>query len=225
MSIQQLCHHGCGQEATYVTKNGKHQCKPHHRSCPSVLSKGYHTNQEKYGGKMPAVSSAVRSKMQETTLEKYGVVNASSSDVVKERRKQLAMDKYGVDNVSKAQSVKSVISSKVKARWAEVYKDKDFSVEGLTRQAYTRKAGQHADTQYRRNKHWLDPENKRGKQWHVDHIYSVTDGFLNKVPIDVISDITNLRLISDKENYAKNRNSHKSIDQLYEDFNNKADQK
>jgi hypothetical protein len=41
----------------------------------------------------------------------------------------------------------------------------------------------------------LDPENKQGKYWHVDHIYSVTDGFLNNVPINVISDISSLRLI------------------------------
>lgn len=213
-----LCCHGCGRPATHVTKSNKYQCAPHHRQCPAVLEKGYETNKEKYGGKMPAASKAVRDKMQETTKDRFGVTNASSSLEIKEKKKQKALDRYGVDNVSKAESIKDTIRNKTKERWQGVYKNKNFSSEGLTRKQYGDRANQYAETQYQRNKDLLDPEHKRGKHWHLDHIYSVTDGFLNNVPINVISDISNLRLISDKENYAKSCNSHKSLDQLYEDF-------
>lgn len=218
MSVKYLCYHGCGQPALFQTKSGKHQCNAHHRSCPAVLEKGYNTNQQKYGGKQPAASSEVRDRMQETSKERYGVANASSSPLIKEKRKKVLNERYGVSNAAHIPEARAKISSHANERWATVYQGKEFTAEGLTRKQYSARAGQYADTQYQRHKHWLDPENKRGKHWHVDHIYSVTDGFLNNVSIDVISDITNLRLISDKENYAKNRHSHKSLDQLYEDY-------
>lgn len=213
-----LCIHGCGKLATYTTKHGKPQCDTHHRKCPAVLQKGYKTNQKKYGGKMPAASPDVRLKMQKTTEARYGVTNASSSDIIKNIRKKKSIESYGVDNVSKSELVKSSIRAKAVERWKEIYKGKDFTADGLSRKEYSNRAAQYADTQYKRYANIIDPDKKRSKDWHIDHIFSVTDGFLNNVPINIISDITNLRLISDKENYSKHRNSHKSLDDLYEDF-------
>jgi len=57
----------------------------------------------------------------------------------------------------------------------------------------------------------------------VDHIYSITDGFINNVPVNVISDISNLRLIRDTENYKKHKKSEKTLDELYEDFYGSSD--
>ena len=215
---KKLCDNGCGKEATYTTKGGKHQCARHHRSCPAVLQKGFLTNMIKYGGKTPASSTEVREKMMATSVERYGVPNASSSATIKEKRRQVMIERYGVENPSYIDEVREQISNSKKQYWEEVYKGKDFSVDGLTREQYANRAGQYAETQYKKFKHIIDPEGKRGKHWHVDHVYSVTDGFLNEVPINIISDISNLRLISDKENYAKSKSSHKSLTELYEDY-------
>jgi CHAT domain-containing protein len=213
-----LCDNGCGKEATYTTKGGKHQCAPHHRSCPAVLQKGFLTNMEKYGGKTPASSATVKQKMAATSLERYGVANASSSTTIKEKRKQVMLERYGVENPSYIDEVKEKISEHKTQYWNGVYQGKDFTVDGLSRKQYAHRAHQYVETQYQRYKQIIDPENKRGKHWHLDHIYSVTDGFLNNVPINIISDISNLRLISDKENYTKSKSSHKSLEALYEDY-------
>lgn len=213
-----LCDYGCGRPAAYTTKNGKNTCAKHHRSCPAVLSKGFKTNLERYGSATPAGCSTVLDKMRSTTMERHGVANISSSKKTKLKKKKKALERYGVDNPSKAASVKQRLSEQRTAYWNDIYKDKNFTADGLTREQYGARAGQYADTQYKRNRATIDPENKRGKHWHVDHIYSVTDGFLNDVPINVISDISNLRLISDKDNYKKNKKSDKTIEQLYEDF-------
>jgi hypothetical protein len=212
------CDNGCGKEATYITKGGKHQCAPHHRSCPAVLQKGFLTNTQKYGGKAPASSTKVKAKMAATSLERYGVANASSSTIIKEKRKQVMLERYGVENPSYIDEVKEKISEHKTQYWNGVYQGKDFTSDGLTRRQYSHRAHQYVETQYQRYKHTIDPENKRGKHWHLDHIYSVTDGFLNNVPINIISDISNLRLISDQENYKKSKSSHKSLETLYEDF-------
>lgn len=147
-----------------------------------------------------------------------GVVNSSQLESVREKKKIKSLEKYGVDNVSKAVSVQEKISKKRKDYWDRVYQSKNFTTDGLSRLEYARRCHQYADTQYQRYKHVIDPESKRSKDWHVDHIYSVTDGFLNDIPINVISDITNLRLIPAVENYKKFKSSHKTLQELYEDY-------
>jgi len=192
---QQLCDNGCGRLATYTTKKGKHTCATQPAGCPTVLA-----------------------KMRSTTMERHGVSNISSSKKTKLKKKKKALEKYGVDNVSKATNIRQLLSDQRSAYWNEIYKTKKFTVDGLTRKQYGARASQYAITQYNRNIDKIDPQHLRCKHWHVDHIYSVTDGFLNDVPVNVISDISNLRLISDTDNYKKHKRSDKTIEQLYEDY-------
>lgn len=45
----------------------------------------------------------------------------------------------------------------------------------------------------------------RGKKtMHIDHIYPIVQGFLNKIPAELISDIRNLRMLDANENRKKN---------------------
>ena len=191
-----LCENGCGKTATHITLKGKHVCGKKAAQCPSVLK-----------------------KMQATTLLNHGVTNISSSKKTKATKKKKALAKYGVDNVSKASAVKTVIAQKATKRWEEIYDGKNFTIDGLTRSQYRHRCQQYANTQYAKFRKQLDPDNKRGRNaYHLDHIYSVTDGFLNDVPVNILSDISNLRLISDKDNYKKHQKSEKSLNQLYEDY-------
>jgi hypothetical protein len=193
--IMPLCENGCGIPAIRFTKKGKAVCSARPAGCPSVLQ-----------------------KMKDTSLERYGVANPSSAAFVKEIRKQKALNKYGVDNVSKSKSIKSTLSKQRTDYWNEVYANKKYTNDGLTRLQYSHRCQQYANTQHQHHKDLIDPEGKRGKHWHLDHIYSVTDGFLNDVPVNIISDISNLRLISAKDNYKKHKRSEKTLAELYEDF-------
>ena len=147
-----------------------------------------------------------------------GVQNTSQLQTVKDKKRKRALEKYGVDNVSKSETIKENLRNIRKRYWDVVNKSKEFTNDGLTKIQYRHRCQQYANTQYLRHKHLLDPENKRGKHWHVDHIYSVSDGFINDIPVNIISDITNLRLIQDTQNYKKHRNSEKTRDQLFEDY-------
>lgn len=52
--------------------------------------------------------------------------------------------------------------------------------------------------------HLLEHSEKRGKKsYHLDHIYPVSKGFKNKIPPEVIGDISNLRFISWLDNLKK----------------------
>ena len=147
-----------------------------------------------------------------------GVENVSQLKSVKEKKKKKALEKYGVDNVSKAKEVKEVIAKKALERWDERFEGKTIHANGMTKKEYTRAAYNYSNVVYNRNKDKIDPKGLHSKEWHVDHIYSISDGFQNDVPINVISDISNLRIICAFDNNSKNLNSDKTLEQLYEDY-------
>ncbi len=59
----------------------------------------------------------------------------------------------------------------------------------------------------------------RNKKFHLDHIYSVLDGFKNEVLPQVIANPTNLRIIKSKDNLVKNSKSFISLYELYKNYN------
>ena len=51
----------------------------------------------------------------------------------------------------------------------------------------------------------INPTNlRRGPNWHLDHIVSITAGFAGNLPVEEIASPSNLRIISAKENRQKN---------------------
>ena len=59
---------------------------------------------------------------------------------------------------------------------------------------------------------------ERGKEYHLDHVYSRKEGFDNNVPAKVIGHWTNLQMLPAKENNGKSSKCHKTKEQLYEDY-------
>uniref|UniRef100_A0A6M3J7N3 Uncharacterized protein n=1 Tax=viral metagenome TaxID=1070528 RepID=A0A6M3J7N3_9ZZZZ len=66
---------------------------------------------------------------------------------------------------------------------------------------------------------FINPNNfKRGKSYHVDHVYSIIDGFDNNILPVVIANPMNLRVIPARENILKKRKSLVSVDILFEKY-------
>jgi hypothetical protein len=61
-------------------------------------------------------------------------------------------------------------------------------------------------------------EGNKQKGYHLDHIVSIYDGFINDIEPEIISHYINLRYIPAKENLKKNKKSHKSIDTLIKEY-------
>jgi hypothetical protein len=53
---------------------------------------------------------------------------------------------------------------------------------------------------------------------HIDHIYSVSDGFKNNIPAEIIGNIVNLRMIHHRDNVIKNGKSDISLEELMKLF-------
>ena len=67
----------------------------------------------------------------------------------------------------------------------------------------------------------INPNNlKRGQYlYHIDHIISKYDGFINKIPINIISHPMNLRMIYWRDNIKKSKNSEITLEKLMEKIN------
>lgn len=54
------------------------------------------------------------------------------------------------------------------------------------------------------NKHLVPNINLRGKDYHLDHIIPISAGYKFGIPAEQIGDVSNLRIISNKDNFLKN---------------------
>lgn len=69
------------------------------------------------------------------------------------------------------------------------------------------------------NKDIIDPDGIRGKEWHLDHKYSVKAGFINNVDPRIIANIHNLQLIKGSENSKKGMRCSITLEELMESIN------
>lgn len=64
------------------------------------------------------------------------------------------------------------------------------------------------------------PGKLRTRTTHLDHIYSILDGWLNGVSPAIVGHCTNLRLLPGRMNQSKSSKSEKSLKQLLADYRN-----
>jgi hypothetical protein len=86
---------------------------------------------------------------------------------------------------------------------------------------YKRLAYRLTNIEYEKYKNIINPGNlPRGqKDYHIDHIYSLKSGFINKVPLHIISSYINLQMILSIDNSIKGQNNGILLDDLYYRFN------
>lgn len=67
----------------------------------------------------------------------------------------------------------------------------------------------------------INPTNlKRGYEYNLDHVFSIQEGFNNKIDAKIIGHYTNLRLIPALDNRIKHSKCDKTFEQLINDFSN-----
>ena len=71
-------------------------------------------------------------------------------------------------------------------------------------------------TVYRNNQNIINPNNlKRSKKsYHIDHLFSIKQGYINNVPIEILSHPCNLHMIYYKENLIKQDNCWITLEEL-----------
>lgn len=122
----------------------------------------------------------------------------------KGRDKDYYIDKYGIDYY-----LEKILKPKLSYLGQEYvipFKDQsDF-------QEYSRKVRRLTEKQ---KLYEINGINTRGKKFHLDHKFSVANGFLNNIPIYIIADISNLEIIPAQENLTKHATNSIELVELY----------
>lgn len=141
----------------------------------------------KFGADNPLGVPEIKAKVQNTMLKKHGVLNPFQLNV-RARVNKATQTKIATGRILDP----SLYSAFVKYR-KEVWRLTESNIKD-------------------QGAHWL--QRKRSRKLHVDHIYSIHDGFLNFVAPDVIASICNLQLLPGPINISKNSDSWMTLEDL-----------
>lgn len=190
-----------------------------------ILEKRASTNVSRYGSACTIKNSEVAEKRKRTILEKYGVDSPSKDPSVKDKIRKGVETAYQVDLSYRYRIIetrrqkygddysdiveknrRTQISS---GRWidpsmrSEWYRYKR-NVRRLTRKNYLA------------NKDYINPQDFPfgNALYHIDHIYSIKDGFKNGIPYQLIANKYNLRVVWHIDNKKKHTISEQTIQEL-----------
>jgi hypothetical protein len=79
---------------------------------------------------------------------------------------------------------------------------------------YKKEVQHKSNITYKKHKKEIDPNSLRGKGYQLDHIYSISTGFKNKIDPKILSIKENLRILSSFDNNSKNNKCDISKDKL-----------
>jgi hypothetical protein len=162
-----------------------------------------------------AKSSKVTAKRMKTYADKTGhsAWNSKSNEAGYEKFKDTNFEKYGTWATGSEELKKQILDTKIKNGVCRTEEEKSaLEIYMLQVENFTKDSWYYS---YSR----INPDGlERGKEYHLDHIYSRKEGFDNNVPPEIIGHWTNLQLMPAKENNGKHSKCGKTIEKLYEDY-------
>lgn len=161
---------------------------------------------EKYGN-IDEYNKHIQKNIKETCLEKYGVEYATQTDFYKKKRKKTLKEKYGSETYNNPDKTK-------KTRIENNTQINDEIINEYLN--YKKITVNRTMTIFRNNEDIINPEKlKRGKkEYHIDHLFSIKQGFLENIPVEIISHPCNLHMIFYIDNLKKQDNCWISKEEL-----------
>lgn len=160
----------------------------------------------KYGD-LETYTKHANSRKVESCLEKYGVEYITQTEYYKEKRKNILKEKYGSETYNNPIKTKNTrINNGTQIGDDDIHKLKFYKKVAINKTI----------TMYRNNIQFINPNNlKRGiKSYHIDHKFSLKQGYLLGLPIEVITHPVNLEMIYYKDNLVKQDTCSISIEEL-----------
>lgn len=202
------------EQAIFIRNKRKRECSP--RTLDYWLKMGYdeETALEK------------RSKYQSLNVEKFlrykidkGYSLEEAQDLLKQKVDSCSI--YAIVKRYKCSLEEAIeIQEKIKRFDTRVVKGISVSLEKRTElEQYSFNVWRETNMNWRIYQDFINPENiKRGKKYHLDHKYSIIQGFLDNIDYKIIGSPINLEIIPGSENCKKQGKCSIEKQQLIEDF-------
>ena len=175
-----------------------------------VIEKRRRTSITNWGVSHPMKSSAFIEIRDNKHEAKYGVQNPAQRVEVIEKMQKTCIERFGYDNPLKSPEIAARVrqTNENSGLWQSLEQKSEYEryytqVWKFTKQQMT----------YKCNTRRL-----KSRGLSIDHIFSIIDGFEQGIAPVIVGHESNLRVISQSENSSKWRRSHKTLEQLYEDY-------
>lgn len=160
--------------------------------------------QKTHGVDNPSQIKEIYERGRQTCLERFGDVHPIR--VLEDKRRETCNERYGAPNPSQAASVMDKI---MLAKWGQTWKERNDSLPEYEK--YTRAVWRCTNMQPLET---LVNYDKRGIDFHLDHKFSIAEGFRQNLSPEVIGNIANLQILSSHENILKSDSCSISKDDL-----------
>lgn len=182
---------------------------------PEIQEQIKETMIEKYGVDKPSKLQYIQDKAKNTCLERYGVEWAMQSPEFSEARANTCLERYGAKSVFSLPEFQNKIKETRIANGSMI--DPQLRTE---KEKYWLEVMKITERNWNEHQDKINPNNldRKYEENHLDHIYSIFQGFKDNIPPEIIGHWTNLQLLPASENMNKNWRCDKSKEQLFEDY-------
>ena len=180
---------------------------------PEIKEKINSTNLEKYGTIHVTQNEEIMNRVKQTNLNNYGVEWSFQSENNKTKSKATWMLNYGC-HVSCAAEIKEKIriTNENKGKWMPLEEWSEFKLYSSD----VWKTTQHQDLKSLVN---FEKRGRNSGEYHIDHKYSIFQGFKDNIPAEIIGSIVNLEMLESRENMSKNIKCSVTKEDLYYSYN------
>ena len=187
---------------------------------------------QKYG-KEYVETDEFKKKRQETLIEKYGVKSPMEHEEFVRKRRKTNIERYGGHPLKDPDIRNKMLNTNLKRHgYKTSFESKETQEKaykarnGMSREEYLKLLPEYIAyrNEVRRITsqqplHTLQNYKKRGRDtYHLDHIYSISQGFKDGVLPEVIGNICNLRMLSASENRSKSQQCDILLEELLEKY-------
>jgi hypothetical protein len=144
-------------------------------------------------------------KREKNCLEKYGFKYYFQTEEFKEKLKNKMLKKYGVENYFQTDEFFELMGKE------KIKNHTEFQI-------YSKKVRNLTEKTFKENFDLICILFFRGKEYHLDHIFSVYEGFINSIEPEIISSVVNLQLLPRLINLKKSFHSWQTLEELMEKY-------
>jgi hypothetical protein len=207
----------CKRHGEYLCPPKRHAQGAKCRKCYLEDTNGKFMREPKWREWASSQMKSHKNELQNGMLKKYGVSNPSNSSKLLEIRKNTFINRYGVDNPYKL----NIEDRIAKTRNTNIKNGRWLSDDDrLPFDLYKRTVWKETNKSIRIHNMKSIFSNRSRQGHHLDHIYSIYDGFINNVPHHIVGHVTNLQLLFSKKNQSKQSNSWHTLDELLNKIKN-----
>lgn len=205
------CNNKCVKNSNDYKEKWKSSWKKNNSDGKSIIKRN-ETVIKKYGS-IEEYNNNLFLSVKDSHLKKHGVEHYFQSEEFKKKRKETLNEKYGNEKYNNPNKTKETrIKNGTQLDDSNI---RNFNI-------FKRVVSNRTLTIYRNNQKFINPNNlnRSHKTYHIDHKFSMKQGYLYNLPIEIMTHPCNLQMIDYMENLIKQDNCSITLNELLNDIIN-----